>query len=172
MASPWVKANFCVAYEMQIECVDTLNDFLSVCLLFLIVSRGGVDPNQREDVSGDAHLLLLHLWSADPCRACLLAKRLEEVAVGRLCTPLPILCLQLVSGNLWEQASKNRIRCHFPALSLIRWYAESARWLALNRRSDKALKNLHRVARINGRPTSQLTIEVSCLLAVICDHLW
>ncbi|XP_056910354.1 solute carrier family 22 member 6 [Takifugu flavidus] len=40
------------------------------------------------------------------------------------------------------------------------WFAESARWLVLNRRSDKALKNLHRVARINGKPINQLTLEV------------
>ncbi|XP_035989066.1 solute carrier family 22 member 6 isoform X4 [Fundulus heteroclitus] len=42
------------------------------------------------------------------------------------------------------------------------WYAESARWLVLNRRSEKALKTLHRVARINRRPeiTDKLTLEV------------
>uniref|UniRef100_A0A673ZKE2 Solute carrier family 22 member 6 n=1 Tax=Salmo trutta TaxID=8032 RepID=A0A673ZKE2_SALTR len=32
------------------------------------------------------------------------------------------------------------------------WYSESARWLVLNRRSDKALKHIHRVARINRKP--------------------
>uniref|UniRef100_A0A3Q2Q7U2 Solute carrier family 22 member 6 n=1 Tax=Fundulus heteroclitus TaxID=8078 RepID=A0A3Q2Q7U2_FUNHE len=42
------------------------------------------------------------------------------------------------------------------------WYAESARWLVLNRRSEKALKTLHRVARINRRPEiiDKLTLEV------------
>ncbi|KAM4546614.1 solute carrier family 22 member 6 isoform 2-T2 [Fundulus diaphanus] len=42
------------------------------------------------------------------------------------------------------------------------WYAESARWLVLNRRSEKALKSLHRVARINRRPeiVDKLTLEV------------
>lgn len=42
------------------------------------------------------------------------------------------------------------------------WFAESARWLVLNRRSDEALKCLHRVARINGKPemAEKLNIEV------------
>ncbi|XP_066501447.1 solute carrier family 22 member 6 [Hoplias malabaricus] len=42
------------------------------------------------------------------------------------------------------------------------WYSESARWLVLNGRSDEALKQLHRVARINGRPemTEKITLEV------------
>ncbi|XP_023283932.1 solute carrier family 22 member 6-like isoform X1 [Seriola lalandi dorsalis] len=42
------------------------------------------------------------------------------------------------------------------------WYSESARWLVLNRRSEDALKNLHRVARINGKPEmiNKLTLEV------------
>ncbi|XP_037605645.1 solute carrier family 22 member 6-A isoform X1 [Sebastes umbrosus] len=42
------------------------------------------------------------------------------------------------------------------------WYAESARWLVLNRRSEDALKSLHRVARINGKPeiSNKLTLEV------------
>uniref|UniRef100_A0A8C2X2C4 Solute carrier family 22 member 6 n=1 Tax=Cyclopterus lumpus TaxID=8103 RepID=A0A8C2X2C4_CYCLU len=45
------------------------------------------------------------------------------------------------------------------------WYVESARWLVLNRRSEEALKSLHRVARINGKPevVDKLTLEVSCL---------
>ncbi|XP_041808603.1 solute carrier family 22 member 6 [Chelmon rostratus] len=42
------------------------------------------------------------------------------------------------------------------------WYSESARWLVLNGRSDEALKNLHRVARINGKSEiiDKLTLEV------------
>ncbi|KAM4727442.1 solute carrier family 22 member 6 isoform 2-T3 [Anableps anableps] len=42
------------------------------------------------------------------------------------------------------------------------WYAESARWLVLNRRSEEALKGLHRVAQINRKPDiiSNLTLEV------------
>ncbi|XP_069395879.1 solute carrier family 22 member 6 [Paralichthys olivaceus] len=42
------------------------------------------------------------------------------------------------------------------------WFSESARWLVLNRQSEKALKNLHRVARINGKPEmiDKLTLEV------------
>ncbi|XP_072517549.1 solute carrier family 22 member 6-A [Salminus brasiliensis] len=42
------------------------------------------------------------------------------------------------------------------------WYSESARWLVLNGRSGEALKQLHRVARINGRPemTEKITLEV------------
>uniref|UniRef100_A0A3B4VNV2 Solute carrier family 22 member 6 n=1 Tax=Seriola dumerili TaxID=41447 RepID=A0A3B4VNV2_SERDU len=42
------------------------------------------------------------------------------------------------------------------------WYSESARWLVLNRRSEDALKSLHRVARINGKPEmiNKLTLEV------------
>lgn len=48
---------------------------------------------------------------------------------------------------------------------LVRWFSESARWLVLNRRSDEALKTLHRVARINGKSEmmDKLTIEVTCL---------
>uniref|UniRef100_A0A674MC82 Solute carrier family 22 member 6 n=1 Tax=Takifugu rubripes TaxID=31033 RepID=A0A674MC82_TAKRU len=49
---------------------------------------------------------------------------------------------------------------HFLFFAYSWWFAESARWLVLNRRSDKALKNLHRVARINGKPINQLTLEV------------
>ncbi|XP_065819104.1 solute carrier family 22 member 6 [Labrus bergylta] len=42
------------------------------------------------------------------------------------------------------------------------WYSESARWLVLKRRSEDALKSLHRVARINGKPeiVEKLTLEV------------
>lgn len=42
------------------------------------------------------------------------------------------------------------------------FFAESARWLVLNRRPEDALKNLHRVARINGKPemVKKLTLEV------------
>ncbi|XP_059207628.1 solute carrier family 22 member 6 isoform X2 [Centropristis striata] len=42
------------------------------------------------------------------------------------------------------------------------WYSESARWLVLNRRSEDALKSLHRVARVNGKPEviDRLTLEV------------
>ncbi|XP_072231645.1 solute carrier family 22 member 6 [Leuresthes tenuis] len=42
------------------------------------------------------------------------------------------------------------------------WYSESARWLVLNRQSEEALKSLHRVARINGKPEviNKMTIEV------------
>lgn len=59
-----------------------------------------MDPNQTEDFSGNSHLLLLHLWSDVAGRAWLLAKRLADGAVGRLCTPLPVLRLQLVSVNV------------------------------------------------------------------------
>uniref|UniRef100_A0A672RBY0 Solute carrier family 22 member 6-A-like n=1 Tax=Sinocyclocheilus grahami TaxID=75366 RepID=A0A672RBY0_SINGR len=42
------------------------------------------------------------------------------------------------------------------------WYSESARWLVLNGRSEEALKHLHRVAKINGKPemTEKITLEV------------
>ncbi|KAM3602193.1 uncharacterized protein V6R79_025968 [Siganus canaliculatus] len=42
------------------------------------------------------------------------------------------------------------------------WFSESARWLVLNRRSEEALKILHRVARINGKKeiANTLTLEV------------
>ncbi|KAM7397374.1 hypothetical protein PAMA_005601 [Pampus argenteus] len=42
------------------------------------------------------------------------------------------------------------------------WYSESARWLVLKQRSEEALKTLHRVARINGKPEiiDKLTLEV------------
>lgn len=52
-----------------------------------------MDPDQREDVSGHAHLLLLYLWSDDPGGACLLAERLEKAAGGRLCSELSVLRL-------------------------------------------------------------------------------
>lgn len=55
-----------------------------------------MDPNQIEDVSGHAQLLLIHLWSDDPGGACLLVERLEEVAGGRLCATVPVFRLQLV----------------------------------------------------------------------------
>ncbi|XP_031427243.1 solute carrier family 22 member 6-A-like [Clupea harengus] len=32
------------------------------------------------------------------------------------------------------------------------WYSESARWLVLNGKSEEAIKQIHRVARINGKP--------------------
>lgn len=133
-----------------------------------------MDPNQTEDFSGNSHLLLLHLWSDVAGRAWLLAKRLADGAVGRLCTPLPVLRLQLVSVNVWDCVCNLLCKgegsgdCHLSAVSLIRWYAESARWLVLNRRSDKALENLHRVARINGKPINKLTKEVYLLLPALC----
>ncbi|XP_013884106.1 solute carrier family 22 member 6 isoform X2 [Austrofundulus limnaeus] len=51
---------------------------------------------------------------------------------------------------------------HFLFFAYSWWYAESARWLVLNRRSEDALKSLYRVARINGKPEikGKLTIEV------------
>uniref|UniRef100_A0A665TS20 Solute carrier family 22 member 6 n=1 Tax=Echeneis naucrates TaxID=173247 RepID=A0A665TS20_ECHNA len=51
---------------------------------------------------------------------------------------------------------------HFLFFAYSWWYSESARWLVLNRRSEDALKNLHRVARINGKPEmiDKLTLEV------------
>ncbi|KAG1930896.1 solute carrier family [Pimephales promelas] len=43
-----------------------------------------------------------------------------------------------------------------------RWFSESARWLVLNGRSEEALKNLHHVAKINGKPekAEKITLEV------------
>ncbi|KAM9333551.1 solute carrier family 22 member 6-A [Pholidichthys leucotaenia] len=51
---------------------------------------------------------------------------------------------------------------HFLFFTYSWWYSESARWLVLNRRSEDALKTLHRVARINGKPeaTKKITLEV------------
>uniref|UniRef100_A0AAY4B2X4 Solute carrier family 22 member 6 n=1 Tax=Denticeps clupeoides TaxID=299321 RepID=A0AAY4B2X4_9TELE len=42
------------------------------------------------------------------------------------------------------------------------WYSESARWLVLNGRSQEALKQIHHVARINGKPemVGKITLEV------------
>lgn len=136
-----------------------------------------MDPNQTEDASRNGHLLLLHLWSDGPGRVGLLAKRLAEAAVGHLPTSLPVLRLQLVSANVGDRVCN--LLCkgegsgdgHLSAVSLIRWYAESARWLALNHQSDKALASLHRVARTNGKPIDKLTIEVSLLLPVMCHHM-
>uniref|UniRef100_A0A671TU80 Solute carrier family 22 member 6 n=1 Tax=Sparus aurata TaxID=8175 RepID=A0A671TU80_SPAAU len=51
---------------------------------------------------------------------------------------------------------------HFLFFAYSWWYSESARWLVLKRRSDEALKSLHRVARINGKAEiiDKLTLEV------------
>ncbi|XP_062288608.1 solute carrier family 22 member 6 [Scomber scombrus] len=51
---------------------------------------------------------------------------------------------------------------HFLFFAYSWWYSESARWLVLRRRSEDALKTLHRVARINGKPEmiDKLTLEV------------
>lgn len=64
-------------------------------------------------------------------------------------------------------------RWFWSALWLVRWYSESARWLVLNRRSEDALKSLHRVARINGKPEmiDKLTLEVTCLVSCLPDYL-
>ncbi|XP_067279983.1 solute carrier family 22 member 6 isoform X2 [Pseudorasbora parva] len=42
------------------------------------------------------------------------------------------------------------------------WFSESARWLVLNGRSEEALKHLHHVAKINGKPemAEKITLEV------------
>ncbi|XP_056140967.1 solute carrier family 22 member 6 [Lampris incognitus] len=42
------------------------------------------------------------------------------------------------------------------------WFSESARWLVLNRRSEDALKSIHHVAQINGKPemVEKITLEV------------
>uniref|UniRef100_A0A667YAL5 Solute carrier family 22 member 6 n=1 Tax=Myripristis murdjan TaxID=586833 RepID=A0A667YAL5_9TELE len=51
---------------------------------------------------------------------------------------------------------------HFLCFAYSWWYSESARWLVLKQRSGEALKSLHRVARINGKPemTEKITLEV------------
>ncbi|KAM7373794.1 hypothetical protein PAMP_006497 [Pampus punctatissimus] len=49
-----------------------------------------------------------------------------------------------------------------------RWYSESARWLVLKRRSEDALKTLHRVARINA---NQMLTSVPCDLQVLHSHM-
>ncbi|KAG7515500.1 solute carrier family 22 member 6-like [Solea senegalensis] len=51
---------------------------------------------------------------------------------------------------------------HFLFFAYSWWYSESARWLVLNRQSEEALKSLHRVARINGKPemVDKITLEV------------
>ncbi|XP_068600316.1 solute carrier family 22 member 6-like [Brachionichthys hirsutus] len=51
---------------------------------------------------------------------------------------------------------------HFLFFGLTWWCSESARWLVLNGQPDAALKNLHRVARVNGKPEmiDKLTREV------------
>lgn len=75
----------------------------------------------------------------------------------------------------WSVASKkhlqNSLLCVYTggantsAFSSVRWYSESARWLVLRNRFDDALKNLQRVARINGKPEviDKLTKEVTHL---------
>ncbi|XP_034088686.1 solute carrier family 22 member 6-A-like, partial [Gymnodraco acuticeps] len=47
------------------------------------------------------------------------------------------------------------------------WFSESARWLVLNRRSEDALKSLHRVARVNGKKD----IENTLTLEVLHSHM-
>ncbi|XP_034004135.1 solute carrier family 22 member 6-like [Trematomus bernacchii] len=47
------------------------------------------------------------------------------------------------------------------------WFSESARWLVLNRRSEDALKSLHRVARVNGKKN----IEDTLTLEVLHSHM-
>ncbi|KAK1885969.1 Solute carrier family 22 member 6 [Dissostichus eleginoides] len=47
------------------------------------------------------------------------------------------------------------------------WFSESARWLVLNRRSEDALKSLHRVARVNGKKD----IEDTLTLEVLHSHM-
>lgn len=51
---------------------------------------------------------------------------------------------------------------HFLFFAYSWWYSESARWLVLKQRSEDALKALHRVARVNGKPEmiDKLTLEV------------
>ncbi|XP_054611181.1 solute carrier family 22 member 6 isoform X1 [Dunckerocampus dactyliophorus] len=51
---------------------------------------------------------------------------------------------------------------HFLFFAYSWWYSESARWMVLKRKSEKALKTLHRVARINGKKevVDKLTLEV------------
>lgn len=63
-----------------------------------------MDPDQSQDDSGHAHVLLLHIWSDDPGRARLLVERLEETAGGRLRSLLPVFRLQLVSGDFQMDA--------------------------------------------------------------------
>uniref|UniRef100_A0A665T913 Solute carrier family 22 member 6-like n=1 Tax=Echeneis naucrates TaxID=173247 RepID=A0A665T913_ECHNA len=62
---------------------------------------------------------------------------------------------------------------HFLFFAYSWWYSESARWLVLNRRSEDALKNLHRVARINGKPEmiDKLTLEVTSSHISLPAHL-
>lgn len=130
-----------------------------------------MDPNQGEDIGWHSHFLLLHVWSDDLGGACLLAQRLEEVAGGCLCPTLPVLYLQLVSSDCQNKCLQNSLLSdcmggtNVTALSLVRWYSESARWLVLRNRFDDALKNLQRVARINGKPEviDKLTKEVISL---------
>lgn len=59
-----------------------------------------MDPHQDQDPGGNAHVLLLHLWSDGPSGDCLLAERLEEAAAFHLCSSFPVLRLQLVSPVL------------------------------------------------------------------------
>ncbi|XP_068187870.1 solute carrier family 22 member 6-like [Antennarius striatus] len=62
----------------------------------------------------------------------------------------------------WRKLQVALAAPHFIFFALTWWCSESARWLILNGRSDEALKNLQRVARINGRPEiiDKLTKEV------------
>lgn len=123
-----------------------------------------MDPNQRKDPGWHAHFLLLHFWSDDLSRAWVLAQRLEEAAGGCLRSTLPVLCLQLVSSDfhrcLCFVSTQVALTCLL--FLLVRWYSESARWLVLRNRFDEAVKNLQRVARINGKPEviEKLTKEV------------
>ncbi|XP_073336005.1 solute carrier family 22 member 6 isoform X3 [Pagrus major] len=62
----------------------------------------------------------------------------------------------------WRKLQLTVCAPHFLFFAYSWWYSESARWLVLKRRSDEALKSLHRVARINGKAEiiDKLTLEV------------
>uniref|UniRef100_A0A8C7XAC7 Solute carrier family 22 member 6 n=1 Tax=Oryzias sinensis TaxID=183150 RepID=A0A8C7XAC7_9TELE len=62
----------------------------------------------------------------------------------------------------WRMLQLSVSAPHFLFFAYSWWYSESARWLVVNRRSEDALKSLHRVARINGKPEviNKLTVEV------------
>jgi hypothetical protein len=62
----------------------------------------------------------------------------------------------------------------FTTSDLCRWFLESARWLVLNRKSEQAVKNLKRVARINGRREEgdKINLEVrKCVLMCVYVYL-
>ena len=113
--------------HLSVHLLTCLSTRLTV---YLSVLRGGMDSHPDQDPGGNAHVLLLHLWSDDPSRSGLLAERLEEAAGVHLHTSLPVLRLQLVSPGLLCSVigqSRSTLCCHWSGASTLfcHWSGDS-----------------------------------------------